>query len=95
MARPEPLRVALAPSEHADLYTRASAEYAAAVPGWERVLLRDGVVGLVGGPATASLVRYLVGEVPRITARLGSVTRNANGKSRYSTKRARWRGWAA
>ena len=55
-----------------------------------------GVVDLTGGPATASLVRTLLGEVPRVTAQLGSVTRNANERtaSRGTRPRqARWRSW--
>ena len=55
--------------------------------GWERVLLRDGAVDLpFHGPASAAPVRTLLGEVPRVTAHLDAVTRNANGMSRYSTK---------
>ena len=84
VARAEPLRVALTPRARIDLFARAAVELAS-VSGWERVLLRDGGVDVPGGPATTALVRSLLGEVPRITTRLDAITRNANGKSRYST----------
>ena len=51
------------------------------------MLQRDGAVDLpLNCPAKAALVRYLRRKVPRITAHLDAVTRNANCMSWVSTK---------